>query len=447
MGTSDLPPSSLLSGAMTTLRIESPKRDASAKRGWSGFFPYYAGFPDRFASELIASATLDREAVVWDPWNGSGTTTYAASSLGLNAVGGDINAVMLIVARARLLPVSEADSLVPVASRVIEAAARSRVKARQDDPLALWFDAPTTARLRALDHAIRSHLVSSDTVRLAPSSLLQKMSGLAASLYVSLFHLCRSKLSELQSSNPTWYRRELAGNSRISITRDDLNRTFLALVTSMKDALVSVPTMQFQERGHVSLYMGDTANSHHTDRLFDFVLTSPPYCTRIDYAASTRIELAIVGPWLAIDVNDLSRAMIGTTKVPRDEPSPRKAWGSECIGFLKKVRDHTSKASRSYYYKNHLDYFDKMAKSMGSISSRLKKDAVAVLIVQDSYYKDVHNPLPLIITEMAAQVGLSQIDQKDFNSVRSMSGINSSSTIYREHKRPVESVIVFRKGD
>ena len=29
----------------------------------------------------------------------------------------------------------------------------------------------------------------------------------------------------------------------------------------------------------------------------DFVLTSPPYCTRIDSTAATRIELAVLAPY------------------------------------------------------------------------------------------------------------------------------------------------------
>ena len=44
-----------------------------------------------------------------DPWNGSGTTTYAAAQLGHSSIWLDLNPVMVIVARARLLSPSEAD--------------------------------------------------------------------------------------------------------------------------------------------------------------------------------------------------------------------------------------------------------------------------------------------------------------------------------------------------
>ena len=69
------------------LRIISPKRNKRLQTGWEGFFPYYAGYPEFFARELLQSAKLASGAVVLDPWNGSGTTTYTATSLGLAGQG------------------------------------------------------------------------------------------------------------------------------------------------------------------------------------------------------------------------------------------------------------------------------------------------------------------------------------------------------------------------
>ena len=81
------------------LEIRSPKRNSRAQSGWEGFFPYYAGYPETFARALLTSANLAGDAVVLDPWNGSGTTTYTASLLGLRSCGFDLNPVMIIIAR------------------------------------------------------------------------------------------------------------------------------------------------------------------------------------------------------------------------------------------------------------------------------------------------------------------------------------------------------------
>jgi hypothetical protein len=119
------------------LNILSPKRAPQAQTGWDGFFPYYAGYPESFARSLLKSADLPSDAVVLDPWNGSGTTTFSAAHLGLSAQGFDLNPVMVIIARARLLAASEADSLSPLARDTLKGLrADGRVLA-DDDPL-LW---------------------------------------------------------------------------------------------------------------------------------------------------------------------------------------------------------------------------------------------------------------------------------------------------------------------
>ncbi|MEL6324215.1 MAG: DNA methyltransferase, partial [Pseudomonadota bacterium] len=127
------------------LSIVSPKRNKRLQTGWEGFFPYYAGFPELFASEILKSASLPEGAKILDPWNGSGTTTYAADRLGFNAVGLDLNPVMVIVARARLLAPSEADHLRPLAATILSQAKAATSELDPNDRLLAWL-VPESAR-------------------------------------------------------------------------------------------------------------------------------------------------------------------------------------------------------------------------------------------------------------------------------------------------------------
>jgi hypothetical protein len=104
----------------------------------------------------------------------------------------------------------------------------------------------------------------------------------------------------------------------------------------------------------------------------DFVLTSPPYCTRIDYTAATRIELAVLAPLLKTPERALGRQMIGSTQVPKGEIELDEGWGETCLRFLAALKAHPSKASGGYYYRTHLDYFDKMNRSMQRLAVALK---------------------------------------------------------------------------
>src|SRR4030095_6110344 len=48
--------------------ISSPKRDGHAQTSWEKFFPYYAGFPEAFASDVLEDLKLKPGATVLDPW-------------------------------------------------------------------------------------------------------------------------------------------------------------------------------------------------------------------------------------------------------------------------------------------------------------------------------------------------------------------------------------------
>jgi DNA modification methylase len=65
------------------------------------------GFSYDFAYKLIESAKLPKGAVVMADWNGSGTTTAAAAALNHHSYGFDLNPVMVVVAKARLLSTIE----------------------------------------------------------------------------------------------------------------------------------------------------------------------------------------------------------------------------------------------------------------------------------------------------------------------------------------------------
>jgi hypothetical protein len=430
--------------AFCNLVIQSPKRTSQALAGWDGFFPYYAGYPEIFARSLLESATLPKDAVVYDPWNGSGTTTYSAARLGFTSHGSDLNPVMIIIARARLLPPSEADSIVSLAADTIKGVRADVRSLEADDPLLWWFNRPTASAIRALERRIRRQLVGDRTVT-ADGLKLENISGLAATFYVALFSVCRHLTARYQSSNPTWLRRPKAREWRVGAQRADILSAFVASLESMAAVLALQENQISPEYAQSFLKVADATKDAMPDESVDLILTSPPYCTRIDYSAATRIELAILHPLLHIKMEDLGRQMIGSTRVPDHKIAIAESWGTTCARFLRKVKRHPSKASSGYYLKTHLDYFEKMSASLGHLSSALKPQGAAILVVQDSYYKDVHNDLPTITTEMAQSFGLKLKRREDFRLQRSMAGINPYSRTYKRTPGALEAVLCFEK--
>jgi hypothetical protein len=427
-----------------SLDIKSPKRSSREQLGWEGFFPYYAGFPEDFAKSILRSACLPKNSVILDPWNGSGTTTYAASLLGFHSLGIDLNPVMVVVARARLLPPTEADSLGPLARELVDRTSSLSVPVEQDDPLLDWYTLSAAGYIRGIEERIRHHLVGGLTLT-RRGVRLDRISGLAATFYVALFSVCRDLASKFRCSNPTWFRRPKQKEEKIATSLSKICRSFQRKIQEMASALAERSHFHQIRQSISDVKLCDATSLPIDPESIDFVLTSPPYCTRIDYTAATRIELAVLAPLVDTSTEELGRQMIGSTKVPKHLISRSDQWGETCNKFLFALKRHSSKASHSYYYNTHLDYFDKMNRSMIGLSRVLRRGSPAIVVVQDSHYKDIHNDLPAIISEMASQHGMTLRRRDDFHHARSMSGINPYTRTYRRKPGAVESVLCFEK--
>ena len=225
------------------LVICSPKRAAQVESGWDGFFPYYAGFAEQFARNLLQSAQLPPESTILDPWNGSGTTTYAASRLGYSSRGVDLNPVMSIVARARLLPPSKAASIEPLVLELVEGV-RSDTTIAPNDPLLRWFMEPTASVIRGVERRFRDHLIGERTLT-SEGAKLDHMSGLAATFYVALFAVCRQLTERYRTSNPTWLCLPKKGERRVRTKRDmvvsAIRSTLRDMATALLEGDISLP--------------------------------------------------------------------------------------------------------------------------------------------------------------------------------------------------------------
>lgn len=428
------------------LLIRNPKRDNNALLGRAGWYPYYAGYSPAFARELLHSAKLKRGTVVLDPWNGSGTTTVAAHELGLRAVGFDLNPVMVTVARARLLPHTESPSAITLANEVCQQVAKQRTTSQSDDALRTWFDPDTSAQLRAIERTIFRLLVSTDpSGSLAEATFSETTSCLASFLYLGLFRTARFLLDAFTTSNPTWVKRIGADRPAARAGPEQLRFLFLGQIAAM--AAVDLPRLneQAERPSKVRVAAANSTKLPLAANSVDFTLTSPPYCTRIDYAVATTPELAVIGFRPDVEAEALRRELLGTSTVPTSVPNMSEDWGPSCGTFLNAVRSHASKASATYYFKSHVQYYAGIFESLRELARVSKSYSSAVIVSQDSYYKEVHNDVSGIICEMMEHLGFALTQRSDFCSVRNMANIHPGVKRYRTTAKATESVLCFRK--
>jgi DNA modification methylase len=427
------------------VNILNPKRSANKS---DNYFQYYAGFSSQFAKTIIKSIKSKTQFTILDPWNGSGTTTKSGSFEGYDTIGIDLNPVMIIVAKSNLLNKNDFASIWPIAIDITNKALKNGyididVK---NDPLSMWFKSSSVEDIRRIERAIQLLLINPVKYEsLTSESAINNLSSLASFYYVALFKCVRTMLKPFISSNPTWIKKADSFENKLNPSMDFSVSLFRSTVISLIE-LFKTNTEQFiNEAASAAIMVGSSNRLNLPNNSVDFILTSPPYCTRIDYAIATLPELAILG-YSEESIDSLRRLLIGTSTVPKETPEINPRWGQICNEFLNVLYNHSSKASRSYYYKNHVQYFHSIYNSLSELNRVLKPGSFCMLVVQDSYYKDIHNDLPRIFIEMGQNTNLKLRRKEDFRSERSMSGINYHRTRYRNNSSATESVLCFTKS-
>ena len=432
--------------------LHNPKRipsDPFTKKSKSSWYDYYAGYSPDFVQDVLTYLNLSDDAVVLDPWNGSGTTTQVAEDIGYFAVGYDINPVMVIVAKARRLDPGVFASLSSLCNDLLNKAATYQSSLDlNDEPLETWLTQESAVFMRNIERAIQQLLVGGQEYHLLYNEQsLDLVSTLAAFFYTALFRTLRKSLAPFWSSNPTWIVTPQK-EQRLDLPLTQIYSLFKQEVSDMSqvlDGLSSKETRLLKSLGRSRLNIATSTKLPLLDNSVDAVISSPPYCTRIDYAIATKPELAILGCGTHSDLRALRESMIGSPIIAKQIPDMQTGWGKSCLTFLEAVHNHSSKASSTYYYKNLLQYFDLIFCSFNEINRTLSNGKHCVLVAQNSYYKDILIDLPTIFIEMGDSIGWRLSSRSDFIVKHSMVDANHRAKKYRNSAKVVESVLLFTK--
>lgn len=400
------------------------------------WYPYYAGYTEEFVETVIDAANLPPRSHVLDPWNGCGTTTRVADSLGHTALGLDINPVATLVASAKLARPGDALHITGFAKRVAACSVLEQNKASQTDPLRKWLCPKLVSTFRSIEHHILSDLAVRDGDVLNPA--IDALPPLASFLLFALQRAARRFAGIKAASNPTWLRPKKRPPRHEPTMLAD---SWLDMVRAMARDLDAAASDHHGPGSEARL--GDSRELGLPESSVDLVVTSPPYCTRIDYVISTSFELATLGVREKGErFDDLRRESMGTPLARRMTPAGASDFPDGVATVLQAIREHPSKSSKSYYYKTYAQYFTDALASLEQLQQVLKPGASAILVVQSSYYKDVYVDLPELYLDMAQSVGMEAAIAAEFDVTKFLAQINTRSTAHRSSTTHRESVLV-----
>jgi len=374
----------------------SPKRPQVDTAGLADIFPYYAGFSFDWACKTLISNQSVEAAIVLDPWNGSGTTTLAASRVGMPSIGIDLNPVANIVAKLRAINSQPA----PMQFRSGELS-----PVADGDPLLSWFDRETATTIR--EWSIASSQQTAETRSL---------------VLAAIFRVVRKLTQNFQGSNPTWVRKISSDRSAINCEVD----VFDSLMLEEQDAVRERISTDTQSAATISIIRGNANDLPISSGVVDVVLTSPPYLTRIDYAVAYSRELAILGIDITAD-RTLRGQLMGTTLIRKMDARNYSFQGESARNLISSI----SQACQ---------YLDDLNRGFDEISRVCKIGASATFVVQDSYYKDIPIPLADICEEAAVLRGWKLVEKQPFEVGRTLVSLNSSARSYT--KSPVNETVI-----
>jgi hypothetical protein len=342
----------------------------------------------------------------------------------------------VLVARARLVNKDDAKGVHGFARRVVSRSTPAP-PCPSNDPLRAWLPKTLVAEFRAIAAQISANFATpAGQATQAPTD--EGYSLIASFLLLALIRAARGLVATRTSSNPTNFR---ATARKTTFGISGLGPAWLAAVAAMGEQLQATTTGVDQ-----MISLGD-ARLLATPRGADFVLTSPPYCTRLDYGDATRFEIAAMSPMEHENFDQLRRSLMGVPLVRgKAKPVVPKEWPDSLQTLLGAIRGHQSKASDSYYFKTYYQYFEDLYASLRRISSAMRANSSAAIVVQTSYYKEIPIALPDLFVDVALSLSLDAevVHRMPVRTV--LASIHPGTRRYRSNWKYEESVVLLRKG-
>jgi len=252
-------------------------------------------FPARMAPEILEDklAGLGRDAAIWDPMCGSGTSLRVAASLGIRAVGTDTDPLAVKMARVGTRRF-DAKAL-SAANEIMEDRVRSGRRRVARDSCAetqefknYWF-----AETQQQDLALIARQI--ETVG---NPELREFYEIALSRIIITKFRGASLAWDVSHSRPHRVRTENDFDTRTEFMR-----------SCQRLAAICVET---PPRASVIVEQGD-ARTFKTSTKVELVVTSPPYLNAIDYMRGHKLSLVWLG-WTIPQLRELRSNAIGTER-------------------------------------------------------------------------------------------------------------------------------------
>lgn len=396
----------------------NPKPTARDKASFGKLANLYTAFSRDFAEYALDICLRSGFENIADPFSGMGTLAEAARSRPVSLRLGDISPFATL-------------------SGVFRSATHAEI---EESAVLLETLAGQTSAQDEREFFTQVFSILADRSQTSTAALLTSPSEpeyRIAALALFLAALSRIRLyKRFSGSNPTWVRRP-DNAADIASTFDAIEAT----VSAAREFSQHLPDLHPANRTTCTWSSIDVHPIMPGS--LDAVLTSPPYANRTDYIRhylpASELLLAAAGH----DERLTRTQQIGTPLIRASEP--KRPLPSSVLNVLEEIRTHSSYASKRYYSKGFLYYFADMHDALLAMHRWLRDGGLLLMVVQDSYYKNIYVPTADLLTDLAEAIGFQLAGRHDWRVLRHLSLLSPHSRQFARNRPLCESVIALSK--
>lgn len=376
------------------------------------WYSYIEGYSPSFVKTLIETNNIS-DTLVYEPFAGTGTTVFAADSMGLDTVYSEINPLLRSLISAKIevqsLPIEKRkclaidflrayenvmSSLGPVDSNLMKAYRNVFGKSKYFDDAVLKNVLQLSYRIKEQkDALVRSLLNIAVCAILVPVSYLKKQGDL------------RFKTSKERETEVKYISDVLP--VKVSEIYEDILNSDYRLSASHKCISPNAKAIGGADISDIGA-----------------VITSPPYLNGTNYIRNTKLELWFLGH-LKTDADlRILRDEILTSGINDVKSSYREAYSiCDSSPLLNSV---ITELKENAYDKRiplmAVCYFSEMMQVFSGLASKLKNGARILIDLGDSIFCDIHIPTDKILIELLETLGYNLESNQVLRTRRSRNG-------------------------
>ncbi len=402
------------------------------------WYPYIEGYSPDFVKSLIEKYSLNNCKHIYDPFVGTGTTLFAADSLGIKSLYSEINPLLqfIIETKVKILQANQSRrnqlsrQLREISTRIINNLDNFQPDRYLKESYKELFNSSKYFDDKVHDKVLRLRYYI-DIVKLEDELLADIITIAILAALIPVSYLKKS------------------GDVRFKTKKELIKEKaelYEFLPIKLREMSEDISNMDFKLKTTPEYVLSNSKNIDLAHGLeINAVITSPPYLNGTNYFRNTKLEL-----WFLRYIqfkNDLrhfrDQALTsGINDVKKTEVNYEYEITSKSMLLKETLIELEEKAYDKRIPKMVRNYFEEMDATFGRLRKHLKNDSKILIDIGDSIFANVHVHTEDILRDLLSHLGYRFVEKKLLRKRRSRNkAILSQTLLAFEYKKAEEKKV------